>query len=411
MYIGAIQQYNSSPSFKSGRTTLYTDFDGTFMPFSHEDVCNNDCFNKQNDFYRMHGGIDYFFSSFKDKVKLIITTGRSKNEYDYFVKNLEQKNLYIHKPQALITRDGSSRYNCTNNEIKEDTVRNNPIKESINLKDINFLSNNIKKIVKRIYPSAYIVEPGVNKNRHEYGHKSLEYVLDKSDFDDKNSYISISEPEPLVIEMAVSKKYDVNSIAKSIKDFVDANNIKVSVNAFEDDPFNFLPIYTTNGKQYKKADTIIIKPLIEGSEITKLYDVKNEIRKNIENNTNDFVVAAGDGFNDEPMLNPLNYLDLYGVKIDKNKSIEEILSDNDTLEALKKLPFCAIVCSNEKALDNIRKIGQILDSKGIYKVKSTDNPREFLLKNLKQAINDYGETNDEFMFSLGPDLYCSLFDN
>ena len=75
----------------------------------------------------MHGGIDYFFSSFKDKVKLIITTGRSKNEYDYFVKNLEQKNLYIHKPQALITRDGSSRYNCTNNEIKEDTVRNNPI--------------------------------------------------------------------------------------------------------------------------------------------------------------------------------------------------------------------------------------------------------------------------------------------
>ena len=173
----------------------------------------------------------------------------------------------------------------------------------------------------------------------------------------------------------------------------------------------FLPIYTTNGKQYKKADTIIIKPLIEGSEITKLYDVKNEIRKNIENNTNDFVVAAGDGFNDEPMLNPLNYLDLYGVKIDKNKSIQEILSDNDTLEALKKLPFCAIVCSNEKALDNIRKIGQILDSKGIYKVKSTDNPREFLLKNLKQAINDYGETNDEFMFSLGPDLYCSLFDN
>lgn len=36
-----IKQNLNNPSFKAGVTTLYTDFDGTYMPFSHEYVCKN----------------------------------------------------------------------------------------------------------------------------------------------------------------------------------------------------------------------------------------------------------------------------------------------------------------------------------------------------------------------------------
>lgn len=412
MYISAIRKDNLNPSFKSGKTTFFTDFDGTYMPFSHNDICNNcDSFIKTEEFNSMHSKFKDFFSMFNDKLKLVVTTGRSKNEYDYFIKNLNQKNLDIQKPKELITRDGINKYFYENNIYKSDGSRNEKIRSASNITNINRIKKDIEKTIMSIYPEALIVEAPINKNRYEYGEKSLESVLDSNNTQRKNDYISFSQTEELLLELAISPKYSLNKIKNEIEKHLQKNEIRAVVKSYENDKFNYLPVYNNDEKTYQPANIIIIKPIVENKTVSKLFDVKNEVRENIENETNDFVIAAGDGVNDEQMLNPLNYLDLYGIKIDKSRNIEEILSDEKVLESLKKLPFCAIVCSKSESLEHIRKMGELLDKKGIHKVLTTDNPRDYLLKNVKQAIKNYGDTNEEYFYSLGSEFYSNLFNN
>lgn len=412
MYISAIRKDNLNPSFKSGKTTFFTDFDGTYMPFSHNDICNNcDSFIKTEEFNSMHSKFKDFFSMFNDKLKLVVTTGRSKNEYDYFIKNLNQKNLDIQKPKELITRDGINKYLYENNTYTSDDSRNQKIRSASNITNINRIKKDIEKTIISIYPEALIVESPINKNRYEYGEKSLESVLDSNNTQRKNDYISFSQTEELLLELAISPKYSLNKIKNEIEKHLQKNEIRAVIKSYENDKFNYLPVYNNDEKTYQPANIIIIKPIVENKTVSKLFDVKNEVRENIENETNDFVIAAGDGVNDEQMLNPLNYLDLYGIKIDKSRNNEEILSDEKVLESLKKLPFCAIVCSKSESLEHLRKIGEVLDKKGIHKVLTTDNPRDYLLKNVKQAIKNYGDTNEEYFYSLGSEFYSNLFNN
>lgn len=408
MHISAIMKNDFSQSFKAGKTTFYTDFGGTYAPFAHNDICHVDSFHRADEFNSMYSGFNNFFSKFNDKLKLIVTTGRSKNEYDYFVKHVNDKKLNIYNPQELITRDGSNRYFVAGNKIEQDTLRNQKVQKNSNITNINLIRADVEKLIKSLCPDVVIVEAPVNKNKFEYGEKSLEHVLNQVDIKKRNNYVSIAQSEPLMLEIALSKKYNLQKLKEKTEKYFEQNNIKASVNAYENDKFLYLPIYEGDKTTYEPANTIIIKPMIEDEVISKLYDVKNEVKKNIKDGTDDLVVAAGDGSNDEEMLNPLNYLDLYGIEIDKNKNIEEILSDEKVLDALKRLPFFAIVCSNTDSLKHIRKMGEILDRKGIHKIIANDNPKKYLLKNVKQAIKTYGETNEEYMFSFGPDFYCSL---
>lgn len=235
--------------------------------------------------------------------------------------------------------------------------------------------------------------------------------MDSNNTQRKNDYISFAQTEELLLELAISPKYSLNKIQNEIEKHLQKHEIRAVVKSYENYKFNYLPVYNNDEKTYQPANIIIIKPIVENKTVSKLFDVKNEVRENIENETNDFVIAAGDGVNDEQMLNPLNYLDLYGIKIDKSKNIEEILSDEKVLESLKKLPFCAIVSSKSESLEHLRKIGEVLDKKGIHKVLTTDNPRDYLLKNVKQAIKNYGDTNEEYFYSLGSEFYSNLFNN
>lgn len=50
MKIQPLSQFNTT-SFNAGKTTVFTDFDGSYMPFKHQDVCNSELFShfKQRD--------------------------------------------------------------------------------------------------------------------------------------------------------------------------------------------------------------------------------------------------------------------------------------------------------------------------------------------------------------------------
>lgn len=411
MRIGYIQQSNNyHASFKAGKTAFYSDFDGTFMPFNHNEVCNDSVsFPKKYDFDSMHSPFIEFFTKFKNKMNFTITTGRSKNEYDYFIKNLENKNLKVLKPETLITRDGTNKYFYNGSAFEQDMARNQTVKDKAGFKYIGAIKTELQNALKTEIPDIKILEAPINKNRHEYGTESMEEALSVFDASAREKYISFAKPEPLMLEIAVAKKHNFSEVVKTVKDFFKQNYINASVETEENNKYNYLPVYHGYYKTYEPANIILVKPIIENEKISKLYDVKNEVRKNIENKTDDLVIAAGDGINDEPMLNPLNYLDLYGIKIDKNKPIEEILSDEKVTKALRELPFTAIICSNSSSLNHIRKIGQILDSKGIHKVFTNDNPRYNLLNNIKQSMSSYSEQNKSYKYSLGRELYCNLY--
>lgn len=411
MRIGYIQQSNNyHASFKAGKTAFYSDFDGTFMPFNHNDVCNDSRnFAQKNDFNSMHSPFIDFFTKFKDKMNFIITTGRSKNEYDYFIKNLEKKELKVLKPETLITRDGTNKYFYNGSAFEQDAARNQIVKDKAGFKYISAIKADLEKALENSNPKISVITAPINKNRNEYGSESLEQVLDTVSSLAKEKYVSFAKPEPVMLEIAVAKQHNFSEVVKTVKDFFKQNQINASVEAEENNKYNYLPVYHGYFKTYEPANIILVKPLIENEKISKLYDVKNEVRKNIENKTDDLVIAAGDGSNDEPMLNPLNYLDLYGIKVDKNKPIEEILSDEKVTNALQEIPFAAIICSKSSSLNHIRKIGQILDSKGIHKVFTNDNPRYNLLNNIKQSMTSYSEQNKSYKYSLGRELYCNLY--
>ena len=158
---------------------------------------------------------------------------------------------------------------------------------------------------------------------------------------------------------------------------------------------------------------MFIKPAPEDKLISKLYDVKQALKNVVTNNTNDLIIAAGDEGNDEEMLNPLNYLDLYGINIDKTKPYEELLKDEKILSSIAQMPFCAIIVGGSQKLDHLRHLDVLLKEKGINKfvcIKDSLDKDNGFLKAIKTAMFDYAQQNPEYSFEMGMDLYMSLVD-
>ena len=155
---------------------------------------------------------------------------------------------------------------------------------------------------------------------------------------------------------------------------------------------------------YKKANTIFVRPAKDGIKADKLNKPKQEIREIIKNNSNDLVVVAGDDSNDFEMLNPLNYLDIFGVSIDENMPIEEILAQEEVLSAISKLPLVSIVTGENRCMGEILKIKEELDKKGIYKIFNAKNPSEEFLAKLKEGMLIYSGENAEYRDNLGVEL-------
>ena len=158
---------------------------------------------------------------------------------------------------------------------------------------------------------------------------------------------------------------------------------------------------------------MFIKPAPEDKQITKLYDVKNALKNVVRNNSNDLIIAAGDDSNDEEMLNPLNYLDIYGINIDKDLPAFVILKDDRVLDAISKMPFCSIIVGSSERLNHLREMDKLLREKGINKMicipDSLDKNNGFL-NAIKTAMYNYAEQNPEYSYEMGMDLYTSLMD-
>ena len=99
--INSITKFN----FCAGYTKLYTDFDGTYFPFSQESIVyhDNESITKAN---QMYSTFRNFIGIAKEKFSLLVTTGRSALEMYGILNYFKERNVDFNMPKGYIFRDG-----------------------------------------------------------------------------------------------------------------------------------------------------------------------------------------------------------------------------------------------------------------------------------------------------------------
>ena len=136
----------------------------------------------------------------------------------------------------------------------------------------------------------------------------------------------------------------------------------------------------------------------------KLYQPKQEVKKIVEKNSNDLVIVAGNDWNDVDMLNPLNYIDIFGAEYNHCISLEELLDRKDVINAIKNLPLVSIVAGDSDKTREILKIKHLLDERGIHKIFHAKKPQTELLQKIKQGMQVYSLENSEYKNNLSAEI-------
>ncbi len=380
--------YGFSLNFGKGKTTLFSDFDGTYMPFRHEDIFKNKHIINREEFYDTFDNLRKFMTKKADKFELNITSGRNIHEWRAFVNKLEKMGLKTPLPKKMIASNGADVFIKTqaNNYVHEE--------DSDKEEEIRIASCWTKRVRKDLINSfkqdGYtIIEPYINSSENEYDKElTVQKFFPK---DDTTKFASFRKDDELHLNILFNKsttKEEFNNIEAKIKNYLSSKNIYAKVN----------PDYA--GKYSGGYPVFNIVPLMEGGkELTKLYDINKELEHAKEEN--DIVVVAGDGKNDKEMLNPLNYIDL-PENIDKDNL--DVLKDYfnthlDKKAQLRLLPFAGIVIADENKPkdklslkpDFIKLINDLAGAKKLFLVQKGE-----LHKGLEEANNEYAKINKIF---------------
>ena len=110
-------QHIHNKSFTAGKTSLYSDFDGTYIPaeFSHDSVCNYNPPVNKGAFKSYFDKIWELFGKLRgqgdeSKFDFVITTGRNIAETNYFLNRLKAQDLWVPLPDKLVTCNGQDEF-------------------------------------------------------------------------------------------------------------------------------------------------------------------------------------------------------------------------------------------------------------------------------------------------------------
>ena len=300
---------------EKGKVILFADFDGTFMPFSHESVCTDRSKFPKEEFSRYFGLFSEFLKNNEDKLELIITTGRNLPKFEAFLEHIKRNEAYIPLPKKVIVNNGGDIYQSNNPEKffvggESGYTNDNPDAQKKREKikkltgwDGSDLKNKIISILNSF--NFQVLEVPINEFSSTYGELSLKYYLDKIGLDHECSHFaSIQDDGLLGFHIAFYKNMNNNEnyladLCQEINNTLE-NRVSYSIQT------------TLYDWQAGYGPSIRLLPSIDGKPLNKLYDVKDCLKNIIANKTNDLVVAAGDDENDMAMLLPENYEDLKG---------------------------------------------------------------------------------------------------
>lgn len=417
MSIKPITPTYSNISFKAGKTRVFADFDNTYTPFSHNDMCQKDVFvndqNQRNHFNNYFNNFKNLKDAAKDKFSLTITTGRNAAEYIFVENALKEQNLDYFSPDYLVTRDGADKFIKENGRWIKEENKDKIIQEKAYGWNAQKIKSDLKRIISLNTKDSFVIESPVNRTKWDYPGISMQDELEKTNPYNIKNYVSFSKDENNIIEIAFSNKLPVDRLKQLINWYLNNNRIDSVLSHYPKDNNAYFPQYDNGLVRYEPGNRMIIKPKVDNQPLTKLYDVKEAVRDIVYNETNDFVIAAGDEINDEDMLNLLNYIDIFGINIDKSKSLNELLENENVLNAIYKLPLKIIIVGNSPNLEHLREMDRILKSKGLDKItciNSPDDPQNGLANAIKRAMYKYSEQNDEYSYYMGMDLFKYLLE-
>lgn len=162
-----------------------------------------------------------------------------------------------------------------------------------------------------------------------------------------------------------------------------------------------------------------ITPNIEGKALTKLYDIKEALKK--ATTEKDVVVTVGDGSNDFDMLNPLEYIEkekwakfkenskckeFYDLDIKaklirlketldgKDNLLKRELETNGFIESIKQMPLYSIVIKNDNS--DLKLLSEVFSR--FNKVIEVEKGE--LDKGLKSLVKYHSNSNDVFKSSM-----------
>ena len=394
-------------SFKAGNTKLYTDFDGTFFPFPQDILVDERASKEFSIMNKMHERIKSFVSTAKDKFSIVVTTGRSRNEMQYLFQYLTKPSSSFFLPKDFIFRDGLEEAQITVGATNDMVLI--PVATSYEQKKNKELA---KRIIKSVDKNITILEPDINKSMKDYGKHSLEYQFRLLSGKNRKRYVSVIAESNGLIEMVFSPNVNTRDYVKKFREYFATIRPKMQIQSIDSDSSYYVPFQEddTSEYTYRKANTIFVKPMENNDPVNKLDKPKEQVRRIVEEKGDDLVIVAGDGSNDAQMLNPLNYVDIYGLNIDKSQPVEYILSDPNVVDAIKQLPLICIVAGNGSNLGSILEIKKSLDEKGISKILWAEDSKSELLPKIKRGMLIYSDLNSEYKYNLGYDLYREILE-
>lgn len=347
---------------------LYTDFDSTYFPFTREDVRPENA----PQFSKMYLPFGEFKKSEKDDFQIMVTTGRSKNDFEHTLSLIKNAGVDFCHPDGLITSNGANAFLFIKGKNGTEAADVTEFEEE----PFVDIAQKFIEITKEQDPDTLITEALINGKTERYGKYSSEYALDNNP-KRKNKHIELARDGKYNIAANFSKEVNDDAIVAKLRDFIIGNNLPFSIEHYKDSPFDTVTKYTPYGKIHESANVLFVKYSADGEIPDKFNIVEKKLKEVAESGEGDIVIAAGDSFNDEKMLNPLNYLEAMGINTE-DRSEDELLEDKNVIAALQKMPLRVIICGNYGTLDSLRELNKKLLQKDVH-----------IITEAKDTINDY----------------------
>lgn len=447
MKISYIQNHNINKkyiSFGNGKIEVYSDFDKTYFPLSHEEmkVATPEKYPYFNEYCKRFSEL---LNTNKNFLNFHITTGRTLGETNTIYELIKRQGFTLPLPKTLIVKNGSDEHFKIGNDFDFyqrgifpfDEINTNKEKEQIIRNITNWDGPKIKSKViellkkmgmKIVFADSehsefdYGVRSLFGENRLPYENGKVFNETDKAQWisgirQDGNLKLFLTLP-PDMFDLE-ERKLAYNSFTKELEKFTD--NIKIDVQLIH------------NSKECQGRPCIVIEPSVEidkhksslknhQSGLTKVFDTREALKKAVLNN--DLLIVAGDSSNDFNMLNMyfyssnlpkytkgmndnfikrLNY-DAFNFPALPNEFIDlENITHKKIIDEIKKLPIVGIVMADDNGQCKLDDIVSAFGKKSPFK-KVIVVPNGRLDDGIKYAIKLYALQNREFANKLSTKL-------
>lgn len=433
MKIDSIKQQYSMPNFRAGKVRVFSDFDKTFSPATHNDFARqmDKCF--VDAIRENFKSFKDFLANTRDGLKFTITTGRTFGEFLTMAEIARERKFGMPLPDTLIVKNGSDEHIRTGSDEAFYNGREFPFKYDVTNKE---KEENIKKLTgwdgKKIrdmliklfksYDIKKIVEADSEHSVGDYGSRSL-FSQGKLPYEVGKEFIA-----PDKADWSVGLRRDGNLKIYALKPY-DEYDVEERKLAFKDisqkletqmsqEGIKWMHRNDDNGVVHGRKPMgycpYIIDKFGGHQELTKVYDVNEAVKEAIKNN--DLVIAAGDSSNDKVMLDPTRfflenlpeeikakypYEKAVHLYFEGKSALRFINKHPDLAEAYRKIPFVGVIVRQNDGTNKLSSLEEF--AKGENKKIIIVNEGE-LQKGIKEAVKLYCKQNPEYAKKLNPDL-------